>query len=74
MGAELFHSDGRTDMMKLTVAFRILRTRLKTMQAHVGQRVGWGVLKRHLPVLYDVTTLRGIDKDILDTDPFIGGR
>ena len=30
VGAELSHSDGRMDMTKLIVAFRILRTRLKT--------------------------------------------
>jgi len=30
VGAELFHADGWTDMTKLIVAFRILRTRLKT--------------------------------------------
>ena len=30
VGAELLHADGRTDMTKLTVAFRNFRARLKT--------------------------------------------
>jgi hypothetical protein len=30
VGADLFHADGQTDMKKLIVAFRILRTRLKS--------------------------------------------
>ena len=29
VGAEFFHADGQTDMTKLIVAFRSLRTRLK---------------------------------------------
>jgi hypothetical protein len=30
VGTELFHADGRTDMMKLSVAFRNLQTRLES--------------------------------------------
>ena len=41
VGAKLFHTDGRTDgrtdMKKLTIAFAILRTRLKMLQ-----QIYWG--------------------------------
>jgi hypothetical protein len=30
VGAQLFHADGQTDMMKLTALFAILQTCLKT--------------------------------------------
>jgi len=53
VGAELFHVDGRTDgqtvMTKLTVAFRTLRMRLKTLRS-ATQIVDLRTNSRYFPI------------------------
>jgi hypothetical protein len=41
VGGEFFHTDGRTDMTKLIVAFAILRTRLKLSLFNPNGLASW---------------------------------
>ena len=62
VGAELFHADGRTDMMKLTVAFRKFANLPKNKQEGWGGRVS-----RANPVfLHSITYIRGQVPRILE--------
>jgi hypothetical protein len=61
VGAELFHADGQTDMMNLTVAIPYLRTSLK-----ISRRVGLGGLVGQIRFLHSITYIAAQVPPILE--------